>query len=162
MRGERRAWGKPFVREREVQWEQLLARLSSVFDRRKQAPIGRLFRVIASASEAIHCAVQRKNGLLRFARNDVDTLPQSRGAMRPSRAFIFRPRKQRAWGMPGARRTRSLACKMKQSTRASSPRLQPDSPGIPARNGFNGLFRALPGDRAFLSPSLHGNGFRET
>jgi len=29
----------------------------------------------------------------------------------------------------------------------------PDSPGIPTRNGFNGLFRALPGDRACLSPS---------
>jgi hypothetical protein len=27
------------------------------------------------------------------------------------------------------------------------------TPGIPARNGFNGLFRALPGDRACLSPS---------
>jgi len=24
------------------------------------------------------------------------------------------------------------------------------------RNGFNGLYRALPGDRAFLPPSLHG------
>jgi hypothetical protein len=30
----------------------------------------------------------------------------------------------------------------------------PVSPGIPRANGFNGLFRALPGDRAFLSPSL--------
>src|SRR5437660_5211659 len=29
----------------------------------------------------------------------------------------------------------------------------PDSPGIPARNGFNGLFRALPGDEFVLSPS---------
>jgi hypothetical protein len=29
----------------------------------------------------------------------------------------------------------------------------PDSPGIPARNGFNGLPRDLPGDRALLSPS---------
>ena len=29
----------------------------------------------------------------------------------------------------------------------------PDSPGIPARNGFNGFLRALPGDRAWLSPS---------
>src|SRR5258706_10570755 len=28
----------------------------------------------------------------------------------------------------------------------------PGSPGIPARNGFNGLFRALPGDRALLPP----------
>jgi hypothetical protein len=30
----------------------------------------------------------------------------------------------------------------------------PGSPGIPSRNGFNGLYRALLGDRAFLSPSL--------
>src|ERR1700682_2631775 len=29
----------------------------------------------------------------------------------------------------------------------------PEQPGIPARNGFNGFLRALPGDRAFLSPS---------
>jgi hypothetical protein len=29
----------------------------------------------------------------------------------------------------------------------------PESPGIPARNGFNGLYRALPGDRACLPPS---------
>ena len=60
--------------------------------------------------------------------------------------------------MPGARRTRSLACKSVSSTRAYSPRLQPDSPGIPARDGFNGLFRALPGDRAFLPPSSADHG----
>src|SRR3979411_502243 len=30
----------------------------------------------------------------------------------------------------------------------------PEKPGIPARNGFNGFLRALPGDRACLSPSL--------
>src|SRR5216684_2198887 len=29
----------------------------------------------------------------------------------------------------------------------------PESPGIPARNGFNGFLRALPGDRACLPPS---------
>src|SRR3954452_4200092 len=29
----------------------------------------------------------------------------------------------------------------------------PELPGIPARDGFNGFLRALPGDRAFLSPS---------
>jgi len=33
----------------------------------------------------------------------------------------------------------------------------PESPGIPARNGFNGFLRALPGDRAFLSPSSADN-----
>src|SRR3954454_8130991 len=29
----------------------------------------------------------------------------------------------------------------------------PEASGIPARNGFNGFLRALPGDRALLSPS---------
>jgi hypothetical protein len=29
----------------------------------------------------------------------------------------------------------------------------PESPGIPARNGFNGFLRALPGDEFVLSPS---------
>ena len=29
----------------------------------------------------------------------------------------------------------------------------PESPGIPARNGFNSVCRALPGDRAVLPPS---------
>ena len=35
-----------------------------------------------------------------------------------------------------------------------SQRSHRKSPGIPARNGFNGFLRALPGDRAFLSPSI--------
>jgi hypothetical protein len=38
------------------------------------------------------------------------------------------------------------------STRVSRHR-STGSPGIPARNGFNGFLRALPGDRALLSPS---------
>ena len=33
----------------------------------------------------------------------------------------------------------------------------PESPGIPARNGFNGFLRALPGDRACLPPSPTDN-----
>ncbi|SDS66721.1 hypothetical protein SAMN05444158_2789 [Bradyrhizobium canariense] len=54
--------------------------------------------------------------------------------------------------MPGARRTRSLACKGWKAHElvTTSP---PGSPGIPARNGFNGLLRALPGDEFLLSPS---------
>jgi len=39
-----------------------------------------------------------------------------------------------------------------RSTRVTTS--TPESPGIPARNGFNGLCRALPGDRALLPPSL--------
>ena len=53
--------------------------------------------------------------------------------------------------MPGARRTRSLVCKGRKHT--SSHHEFAGTPGIPARNGFNGFLRALPGDRALLSPS---------
>src|SRR5258705_1575043 len=38
-----------------------------------------------------------------------------------------------------------------ESTRVTTS--TPESPGIPARNGFNGFLRALPGDRAVLPPS---------
>ena len=38
-----------------------------------------------------------------------------------------------------------------RSTRVTTS--TPESPGIPARNGFNSLCRALPGDRALLPPS---------
>src|SRR5260370_12398777 len=54
--------------------------------------------------------------------------------------------------MRGARRTRSLACEIKKHTRVVTTGT-PETPGIHARNGFNGLLRALPGDRAVLSPS---------
>jgi hypothetical protein len=54
--------------------------------------------------------------------------------------------------MPGARCTRSRAwCVV--NTRVSHHGYT-GSPGIPARNGFNGFLRALLGDRAFLPPSL--------
>ena len=53
--------------------------------------------------------------------------------------------------MPGARCTRSLACSVKNTRVSHHGRT--GTPGIPARNGFNGFLRALPGDRAFLSPS---------
>jgi hypothetical protein len=57
--------------------------------------------------------------------------------------------------MPGAQCTRSLACAVVvQDAHEYSQRSHRKSPGIPARNGFNGFLRTLPGDRAFLSPSL--------
>src|ERR1700681_4398070 len=56
--------------------------------------------------------------------------------------------------MPGAQCTRSLVCEVVvQDAHEYSQRSHRKSPGIPARNGFNGFLRALPGDRAFLSPS---------
>jgi len=105
--------------------------------------------------EAIHLAARRKNGLLRFARNDVTLIPDTtlrpRGAMRPSCAFISRPlegvRECRVPAAPIAPRAKLV---VHTSVATTGP---PGSPGIPARNGFNDLFRALPGDRALLPPS---------
>src|ERR1700687_3677278 len=54
-------------------------------------------------------------------------------------------------GNAGCQRTRSRACSV-DSTRVSHHEYA-ETPGIPARNGFNGFLRDLPGDRAFLSPS---------
>jgi hypothetical protein len=54
-------------------------------------------------------------------------------------------------GNAGCSRTRSRACSV-GSTRVSHHGYA-ETPGIPARNGFNGFLRALPGDRALLSPS---------
>ena len=60
--------------------------------------------------------------------------------------------------MPGARRTRSLVCKVLVAHECRHHG-RTGTPGIPARNGFNGFLRALPGDRACLSPSPSGYGF---
>jgi hypothetical protein len=58
----------------------------------------------------------------------------------------------RAWGMPGAQCTRSLACENKKHTSVVTTGPL-GSPGIPTRNGFNDFLRALLGDRACLPPS---------
>ena len=47
----------------------------------------------------------------------------------------------------------SCALGVVQDAHEYSQRSHRKSPGIPARSGFNGFLRALPGDRAFLSPS---------
>jgi hypothetical protein len=67
----------------------------------------------------------------------------------PNKGRGATPRGER--GMPGARCTRSRACRI-GSTRVSHHG-RTGTPGIPARDGFNGFLRALPGDRALLSPS---------
>ena len=64
---------------------------------------------------------------------------------------ILAPSKQRAQGKPGVRCTRSRACSG-GSTRVSHHEFTGNIRLSP-RNGFNGLFRALPGDRALLPPS---------
>jgi len=54
--------------------------------------------------------------------------------------------------MPGARCARSLACKIKQAYERSHHGHTGNHPAFPAQ-WFYGLFRALPGDQACLTPS---------
>src|SRR3984893_17646318 len=81
---------------------------------------------------------------------------RSRPAARCARAFPrnLRPKE----GVGNAGRTMHPRSRVHlvlvESTRVTTS--TPKSPGIPARNGFNGLLRALPGDRALLPPSPCG------
>jgi hypothetical protein len=82
---------------------------------------------------------------------------RSRNTMRPSFAINVRPGKgagacdpqERTQGMPGVRCTRGSGKKCPGVV----PQVHRLQPAFPAR-WFYGLFRALPGDRAFLPPSL--------
>src|ERR1700686_4540924 len=80
-----------------------------------------------------------------FRRDDEieDTPPHSRGTLLPESCQNDPP--QRAWGMPGAQCTRSLACKVK-STRVSHHRSTGNHPAFPHAMVY-GLYRALPGAR---------------
>ena len=66
-------------------------------------------------------------------------------------AITFAPKGRGECRMPAAPAA-SCALVVVESTRVTTS--TPESPGIPARNGFNGFLRALPGDRALLPPSL--------
>ena len=67
-----------------------------------------------------------------------DTPSRSRDATRPSFARNSRAFKRwRAQGMPDARCTRSLACKIKQSIRVSSPQVHRKSVRHSLRDGVN-------------------------
>jgi hypothetical protein len=80
--------------------------------------------------------------------------PRSRGPDRPRFARSSRPsEKERARGRPGARRTRGLVCQCATRTRTRAYRFGGDTPAFPAQ-WLYGLSRALPGERAFLPPSL--------
>jgi hypothetical protein len=56
--------------------------------------------------------------------------------------------------MPGASAHPQPRVQKIKSTASKSTTGSPVTPGIPRANGFNGFLRALPGDRALLSPSL--------
>jgi hypothetical protein len=83
-----------------------------------------------------------------------DMRSRPRGAMRPSCAFIFRPHGGRGeCRVPAAP---AASCALCIGRKHTSNNEYTGTPGIPARNGFNSLCRALPGDRALLPPSSRG------
>src|SRR5882724_4974235 len=99
-----------------------------------------------------------KNGLLRCARNDVplvsDTTSSSRREAPEVLHLVSAPKE----GVGNAGRTMHPRSRVHfvlvERTRVTTS--TPKSPGIPARNGFNGFLRALLGDRALLPPSPCG------
>src|SRR6202048_3944924 len=86
--------------------------------------------------------------------------PHSRGAMRPGFAFISILRPKEGAGNAGRPMRPIAACAMVEVERTRVSQVTPESPGIP-RAMVYGLFRALPGDRAFLPPSPAKVAFRE-
>jgi hypothetical protein len=67
--------------------------------------------------------------------------------------FAQNPLLERAQGMPGAWPHPQPRVQMKKAHELVTTG-QPKQSGIPRAIGFNGFLRALPGDRAFLPPSL--------
>ena len=93
---------------------------------------------------------QRKNGLLRFARNDVKTqscIPAARCARVVDVASAHRGRREYR-----VRAAPAVSCAKMHKKTHTSIQVQRRQSGLPCAVGY-GLFRALPGDRAFLPPS---------
>jgi hypothetical protein len=85
-----------------------------------------------------------------------DTRSRSRDTECPSFAEYALPScKKRAQGKPDARCTRGLVCKIVQK-HAHEHTGPAEAIRLSLRNGFNAYFRALPGDRACLTPSPRG------
>src|ERR1700722_1950535 len=84
----------------------------------------------------------------------------SRGAMRPGLAGNFLALHSEGAGNAGRPMRPIAACAMVVVERTRVSQVTPESPGSP-RAMVYGLFRALPGDRAFLPPSPAENASRE-
>jgi hypothetical protein len=108
------------------------------------------------ASEVWSCGPSRNDGvwvaaLLAMTVPITNATSRPRGAMRPSCAKNLSPKEGVGnAGCPLHPRSRVHLVAVERTRVTTST---PESPGIPARNGFNGFLRALPGDRALLPPS---------
>ena len=107
----------------------------------------RCVRVIPNISPSHHSASGR-------GRPRLDMASHSRGAIASgSCADTLETRVQ---GMPDARCTRGLVCKVVQRMRTRAYRFSGGDPAFPAQ-WLYGLYRALPGVSGFLPPSPSGN-----
>ena len=106
------------------------------------------------------CAIRRFSGAVTGFRNAVGQPAMAGVAATPVRsrstsgarvcAFDV-PSKERAQGIPGAARTRSLVCRMRKHT-STTPQVRPHHRHS-LRNGFNGCCVLAPARPAFVSPS---------
>jgi hypothetical protein len=104
--------------------------------------IGRAF------ARPVGSLVRDDGGMFRFEFQTADARRHSRGTICPSFAFRF-PSNRREQGMPDARCTLGLVCKMHERKRTRAYRFSGGYPTFPAQ-WFYGLCRALPGERIRL------------
>jgi hypothetical protein len=79
-----------------------------------------------------------------------DAPSHSRGAFRPSFALLRRPHENKGAGKAGRRwHPQSRVC---ERTRTGWTTGVPEHPGLPCADGFNGVLRALPGERCTIAP----------
>ena len=98
-------------------------------------------RVMTACVRCLRCHFQHS---FAFSRHGLPEVLTERSPLSP---------KQREQGMPGARCTRGLVCKMHKEKRTRAYRFSGGSPAFPAQ-WLYGLCRDLPGDEFVLSPSL--------
>ena len=121
--------------------------------------------VFASVAKQSRIFPRRQYGLLRCARNDgasgeaialqftsqtAGTSSRSRGACRPSFASSIALIETRAQGRPGAGWHPQSVRHKKMHTGWTTGFA--GSPGLPCANGFNGVLRALLGERCTIAP----------
>ena len=87
-----------------------------------------------------------------------NTLPRSRGAIRPGYALSFAPQEKRARGMPGARCTRGLVCKIVRKN-AHEHTGSAESIRHSLRNGFTAYSALSPATNSFCHRHRRISGF---
>ncbi|MCW2020753.1 hypothetical protein ABIE88_006917 [Bradyrhizobium diazoefficiens] len=124
--------------------------------------------VIASAAKQSRLSPRRDSGLLRCARNDgvwvttslfqlafpiADTPSPSRGSSRPSFASSLHPQMKEGAGKAGSRLApidRHARCRLRYDAQRVTGQPETSRPSL--RSGWNGLCRALPGERCTIAP----------